>query len=69
MPSQSWEDYVRTGSAIIDYRGNSWRLGAPTVTSDGFILATGTLLDDEGEPVEDESGFPVIHSFILGRAR
>lgn len=49
--------------------GSRWSLGPPSRTSDGFLLATGTLLDPEtGEPAGDESGFPIIHSFFLGRA-
>jgi hypothetical protein len=52
---------------VIQYRGDSWRLSEPTRTSDGFWLATGFLLDPETmEPVKDESGFPVFHSFFLG---
>jgi hypothetical protein len=49
--------------------GSVWSLGAPTKTSDGFLLATGILVDPETlEPAEDEDGFPVTHSFFLGRA-
>lgn len=49
--------------------GTEWRLSEPQRTSDGYVLATGTLLDPETlEPVTDEYGFPVIHSFFLGTA-
>jgi len=49
--------------------GTLWSLGPPSRTSDGYLLSTGTLLDpDTREAVEDESGFPVLHSFFLGRA-
>jgi len=52
----------------VTYRGQQWRLTPHVRTSDGFLLATGFLLDEDGEQVEDADGWPVIHSFFLGRA-
>lgn len=50
--------------------GSCWRLGQPTKTSDGFLLATGVQVDPEtNEPLEDDMGLPVIHSFFLGQAK
>lgn len=49
--------------------GSRWRLGAPVRTSDGFLLATGIMIDDNDDDVlDDDSGFAVVHSFFLGRA-
>lgn len=55
----------------LTYNGADWRLiGRPVRTSDGYLLGTAELLDDEtGEPVLDEMGLPVIHTFFLGEAR
>lgn len=49
--------------------GTRWSLGAPSVTSDGFAISMGTMIDENDEPVQDEMGFPVIHSFFLGAVR
>lgn len=49
--------------------GSRWSIGAPTITSDGFVLATGTLVDAEGNAITDDDGFPVMHSFFLGAAK
>lgn len=49
--------------------GSRWSIGAPTITSDGFVLATGTLIDDDDNAVLDDDGFPVMHSFFLGAAK
>lgn len=48
--------------------GSRWKLGAASRTSDGFLLASGTLLDDDDNVARDGDGFPVVHSFFLGRA-
>lgn len=55
---------------IVERRdGTVWRLGEPYVTSDGFATASGVLLDpDTMEPVKDDDGYEVFHSFFLGRA-
>ena len=54
----------------VTYNGARWRLDRPVRTSDGYLLATGWLLDPEtDEPVEDRDGLPVIHTFFLGEAR
>jgi len=51
---------------IVERRdGSRWRLGPPIVTSDGYKLATGVLIDEEDKDVIDD-GFPVTHSFFLG---
>ncbi len=49
--------------------GSRWKLVEEHVTSDGFRLAAGILLDPEtDDEAVDESGFPVIHDFFLGAA-
>lgn len=48
--------------------GTRWRLGAPCKTSDGFATAFGIMIDEDGNDVLDEMGFPVGHSFFLGKA-
>ena len=53
---------------IITHRDERWQLDEPTTTSDGFLLATGFLLDENDDIVLDEAGFPVFHSFFLGRS-
>lgn len=55
---------------ILQYRGQPWQIDPATATrtSDGFLLANGFLLDDEGDAVLDDEGYPVFHSFFLGRA-
>lgn len=54
--------------SVITYRGEHWRLGAPTVTSDGYVIAWGTLLANGGEPAIDDDGNTIGHSFFLGKA-
>ena len=48
--------------------GSRWKLGAASRTSDGFAIASGTLVDENDNVVRDGDGFPVVHSFFLGRA-
>jgi hypothetical protein len=61
-----WQD---AATRTITYRDQTWELAEPQKTSDGFLLATGFLVDPEtGEHAQDEAGFPIIHSFFLGRA-
>lgn len=66
-PSKSVQTAPINDRRVITYRGQQWELAAPSVTSDGFLLATGWLLDAEGGHAF-EDGFPVVHSFFLGRA-
>ena len=54
---------------VVSYRGNLWKIGEPVRTSDGYLIANGFMLDpDTQEPVVDEEGLAVIHSFFLGSA-
>lgn len=53
----------------IRYQGQPWQLTETTRTSDGFLLATGVLIDEEFDtPALDDDGFPILHSFFLGKA-
>jgi hypothetical protein len=53
---------------VIEYRdGTQWRVVTVTRTSDGFILGNAVLLDEDGDEAQDESGFPIVHSFFFGR--
>lgn len=50
-------------------RHGTWRLLETHATSDGFTIATAELgeLDAGGTwtRLEDESGFPILHDFLL----
>ena len=54
---------------IVTYNGQQWRIAEVQRTSDGFLLGSGFLQDpDTGADAIDEDGYPVYHSFFLGRA-
>ena len=54
-------DITSIAGTVVEYGGREWKLGAPSVTSDGFVTAWGTTVDKDDGPVEG-------HSFFLGRA-
>lgn len=53
---------------IVERRdGSQWRIISGSRTSDGFLIGTAVLLDPEtGDELQDESGFPILHSVFLG---
>lgn len=54
---------------VTRHDGTVWRLGEYTKTSDGYRMATGVQVDpDTNEDLEDPDGFPIVHSFFLGKA-
>lgn len=48
--------------------GERWLVLEVNRTSDGFLIGSGKLVDDVGEELLDEDGWPVIKSLFLGRA-
>ena len=60
-------DLQRVPGAIVAMRGLYWRLGAPHITSDGFVTANGIAIDPETGDDLIEDGFAVCHSFFLGQ--
>jgi len=60
----------QVGKVIARDDGSRWRIVDQQTTSDGFVLGTGVLLhEDSDEGTVDAEGYPVIHSFFLGRAQ
>lgn len=53
----------------LTYRGVLWELGTPVRTSDGFLIANGKAIQEDGSEIRDEDGFAVCHSFFLGKAK
>lgn len=41
--------------STVEYRGTTWRLGAPVVTSDHYVTAWAVPLADDGHPDERET--------------
>ncbi len=54
-------------SRYIYYQGQAWELGEITETSDGFMMASGFAVGDDGEPLVDADGYEIFHSFFLGQ--
>jgi hypothetical protein len=57
------------GIVINKRTGERWELLQVNRTSDGFLLGSARLVDDEGEPILDDGGWPIIKSLFLGQAR
>lgn len=53
---------------FVEHNGATWKIVDTGYTSDGYVLGLGRLLDEDGGDVFDDEGFPVIHTFFMGRA-